>query len=337
MIRRPVICGRMMKVVGDAADSYFTDLRDGQVFEDEVIALLSRTVGEDWVSIDVGANIGLESLALAVLAPRGRVHAFEPVPRTVEHLRQNVEANARDTVEVHAMAVGSQVTELEFFENPEFAAGSYALDKASPLLRELLSTRRPADALIRVPCTTLDQFASAHGLSRLDLVKIDAEGFDLDVLAGAGDVLARFRPCVIMEFASYALSVHRSMLPADALAIVRRTFDRVFVLGGDGGRPREIATDADACDLLYDNANHHPVQDLFCAFDGSAGLEAALSGERMRDRVVALERQVAELRQTIGTVIAERELIEHSLSWRITSPLRRLRAMGRHTTRRARG
>jgi len=350
MVRRPVVCGRLLTVAGDAGDLYLSELQDGRVFEDDVIALLSRLVGEDWVSLDVGANVGLEALALSVLTPRGRVHAFEPVPRTVEHLRQNIARNARGNVEIHPVAVGARTAELEFFDNTEFAAGSHVLDRSEALLRGHLSADRPAEAFIRVHCTTLDEFVSASALSRLDLVKIDAEGYDLDVLAGAVAVLERFRPCVIMEFASFALAMHRSMLPAEALATVRRTFDRVFVVEAGGGHLREIASDSDAFAFLYENANSHPVQDLFCAFDGSPALEAALSGERVHDRVGSLERRVAELEETIEAMaaetaaatadreraVSERERLEHSLSWRVTAPLRSLHTRMRQRAERER-
>jgi FkbM family methyltransferase len=312
-MKKPVVCGRPVKIVGDIGDLYFTSLADGQVFADDVISLLAGAVGEDWVAIDVGANIGLETLALSMLAPRGCVHAFEPVPRTAAHLRKNVESNGVRNVVVHQMAVGSAVTELQFFDNLEFSAGSLAMDHAAPLLRQHLTSTQPAAAFIRVPCTTLDQFVQSQGLERVDLIKIDAEGFDMEVVAGAGEVIARFKPCVIMEFASYALAM-RNMLPQDALARVRSTFDRVFALEAGTGLLREIRTDVDAGDLLYENATQRHVQDLLCAFDGSPVLDAMLASDRSRRNHID---EVAELRARIAR-------IENSRSWRVTAPLRRI-------------
>lgn len=307
-----------MRIVGDADDMYFASLADDQVFADDVISFLAYAVGEDWVAIDVGANIGLETLALSMLAPKGSVHAFEPVPRTAAHLRTNVESNAVRNVVVHEMALGSAVTELQFFDNAEFSAGSLAIDRAAPLLRQHLMSTQPADAFIRVPCTTLDEFAQSQGLERVDLIKIDAEGFDMEVVAGAGDVIGRFKPCVIMEFATYALAM-RNMLPQDALARVRSTFDRVFALEGGTGLLREIRTDIDAGDLVYENATQRHVQDLVCAFDGP-GLDAILAGERSRRNHIDLTHEVAGLRARIARM-------ENSRSWRITAPLRRLRGL----------
>jgi FkbM family methyltransferase len=317
-MKKPIVCGRQVKIVGDVGDLYFTSLADGQAFADDVISFLAYAVGEDWVSIDVGANIGLATLALSMLAPKGSVHAFEPVPRTAAHLRANVETNGFCNVVVHEMAVGSAVTELEFFDNPEFSAGSLAMDRAAPLLRQHLTSTQPADAFIRVPCTTLDQFAQSQGVDRVDLIKIDAEGFDMEVVAGAAEVIARFRPSVIMEFASYALYM-RNMLPQDALARVRSTFDRVFALEAGSGLLREIRTDIDAGDLLYENATQRHVQDLLCAFEGE-GLDAILAGERSLRNHIDLTHEMAELRARIARM-------ENSRSWRVTAPLRRLRSL----------
>ena len=130
-MKKPIVCGRPVKIAGDPDDMYFASLADGQVFTDDVISFLAYAVGEDWVAIDVGANIGLETLALSMLAPKGSVHAFEPVPRTAAHLRANVESNGVRNVVVHEMAVGSAVTELQFYDNAEFSAGSRTDRKAS--------------------------------------------------------------------------------------------------------------------------------------------------------------------------------------------------------------
>jgi hypothetical protein len=51
-----------------------------------------------------------------------------------------------------------------------------------------------------VECTTLDAFVAARGITRLALVKIDVEGWELAVLRGANDVLQTLRPAIVFEF-----------------------------------------------------------------------------------------------------------------------------------------
>jgi hypothetical protein len=62
-----------------------------------------------------------------------------------------------------------------------------------------LGAPRPGEIGLTVTTVTLDGFAAGAGLTRLDLVKIDVEGHECAVLAGAADLLARFRPVIILE------------------------------------------------------------------------------------------------------------------------------------------
>jgi FkbM family methyltransferase len=250
------------------------------------------------------------------------------MPRTAAHLRANVQANAARNVEVHQVAVGAAPSELQFFDNTEFTAGSLVTDAAAPLMRQVLHTK-PADAFVRVHCTTLDEFVEQAALERLDLIKIDAEGFDVDVLRGGKKTLARFHPSVIMEFAGFALALHRNMLPADALTEVRRSFDRVFVLETASGWLREIVNDVDAYEVLSENAHHRPIQDLFCTYDGSPTLPAALAGDRHDRRVAELTQEVEYMRSEVDMLKTEMQRYERSASWQVTAPLRRIRRLAR--------
>jgi hypothetical protein len=193
-------------------------------------------------------------------------------------------------------------------------------------MRQALSGK-PPDAFVRVECTTLDEFVEQHPLERLDLIKIDAEGFDIDVLRGAKGVLERFRPSVIMEFAGFGLTMHRNMLPADALTEIRGSFDRVFVLQPGTGWLREIATDVDAFDLLAENAHSRPIQNLLCAYDGSPAIDAALAIERNDRRLGELTAEVERLRCEVRDLEDALHRYEVSASWRITAPLRRIRGL----------
>ncbi|MBO0731272.1 MAG: FkbM family methyltransferase [Acidimicrobiaceae bacterium] len=335
MTREILLSGRRFKINGDPKDTYFTGLGDGHEFIDDGLEVLRATVVPDSVIVDVGANIGLHALSLAATCPRGHVHAFEPVPRTERLLRENIDLNGAPNITVYPVAAGAERGVLRFFDNEEFAAGSMALDGADPLLVESLAARSHADTAptgtreaqgreIAVPCARLDDYYTKIGLTRLDVLKIDAEGHDLQVLRGAREVLARFRPLVQLEFASYALSMHQRILPSDALAEVREIFDRIFVVTRGGGLS-EIVSNQDAVDFLYDNAVNRPVQDLVGVFHDSRLLDGVLAVAASEvpippttEHVDRLSREVAELR-------AQLEGIQNSKSWRATKPLRLVR------------
>ena len=65
-----------------------------------------------------------------------------------------------------------------------------------------------------VPMTSIDAIVAELSLQRLDLIKIDVEGFELDVLKGALQTIRRFRPRIVAEFNSFALIANRNLLAA---------------------------------------------------------------------------------------------------------------------------
>jgi FkbM family methyltransferase len=128
---------------------------------------------EGGVFVDVGANVGAYSLRAA---SRGmEVHSFEPVPQNVQVLRRNSEINNL-TLDIEEVALGSS-------EGTTRLAPSGA------------SSRITKAGGIEVPLRTLDSF----NLPRLDLLKVDVEGYELEVLRGAGDTLARCHPAMMVE------------------------------------------------------------------------------------------------------------------------------------------
>ncbi|MFM9105796.1 MAG: FkbM family methyltransferase [Chloroflexota bacterium] len=150
--------------------------------EMETKAWFVATMGRDWVTLDLGANVGIFSILFSRLAPLGQVHAFEPTS-TADLLRANLRAEGAANVTVHQAAVSSCPGTRE--------EAIYRIWDAGP-------------ERMTCPFTTVDQFVAEQGLTRLDLIKIDIDGFDLEALYGAEQTLRRFDPWVVAEFAGGA-------------------------------------------------------------------------------------------------------------------------------------
>jgi len=135
--------------------------------------------------VDVGANVGIYSLLAAGAVPQGQVLAFEPNPITAERMRTNLGLNRLTNVMLHTSAVGSK-------------AGTATLTaKLGPGDHIALGQLSGGDT-ISVPMTTLD--AAVERTAPVSLVKIDVEGFEVEVLRGATDLLQRDdAPAWIME------------------------------------------------------------------------------------------------------------------------------------------
>ncbi|MBI3893625.1 MAG: FkbM family methyltransferase [Candidatus Wallbacteria bacterium] len=141
--------------------------------------------------VDAAANIGKYTLVAANrLGPDGKVFAFEPVDSTREQLERNVRLNGvQDRVEVLAYALGAVE---KGNQNRLLAEGGESLVNCSG--------EPPAGAPAQqVQVTTLDRFLAERGIDRVDVLKLGTEGFELDILRGARELLARCHPILLLE------------------------------------------------------------------------------------------------------------------------------------------
>jgi FkbM family methyltransferase len=132
------------------------------------------------ILLDVGANIGQTSLALVGRFPTATIHAFEPVTSTFGHLRAATRAHGNITC--HRTGLSDRAGTIEFEATPDSVYNSIATsDHCSP----------PGAPREFAPVTTIDQFIAGLGVARVDLLKTDTEGHDVNVLRGAIDSLSR--------------------------------------------------------------------------------------------------------------------------------------------------
>ena len=162
-------------------------------FEEETLGVFVRMLHKGFVVLDVGANIGIYTLiASGIIGPRGSVHAFEPADWSFNRLLDNVELNDAQNVISNKMGVSDQVGETTLFVCADDAYNS-------------LGSRPMKDVVASKPIevTTLDAYHRKHGLGRVDIIKIDAEGADYLVIAGAREIIARFSPTIFLEYNEY--------------------------------------------------------------------------------------------------------------------------------------
>jgi FkbM family methyltransferase len=172
---------------------YRRRIRQGTFVSDEPeFPLLSRFAAPgDWV-VDVGANVGFYTKRLAELvAPDGRVLAFEPVPETFVLLANNLESCSISNVTLFNVAV-SETAGMAAMSIPRFDDSGLKNFYQARLLAE-------GESDLTVLTVSLD---SLRIPKTIKLVKIDAEGHELSVLKGMRDTLARDRPVLIVEMPS---------------------------------------------------------------------------------------------------------------------------------------
>ena len=149
--------------------------------EPEVL-MLHRLVPGDSIALDIGANMGIYSYALAKLARH--VHAFEPQAECCEVVAS---WPASRNVTVHHAGVGSQAGELVLHVPVD---GSRRIGT-----RASFTELEGPQVNLRVPVVTIDSL----GLEDVGFIKVDVEGFEYDVLVGATETLRRWKPAVLVE------------------------------------------------------------------------------------------------------------------------------------------
>ncbi len=155
-------------------------------FEEAEIKFCQSILKSDSVVVDIGANIGLHSIALGFVAKNGLVLSFEPSPRTYQQLCRNVEGMT-SVVPIN-LALSSECKIARFFE---------AVDNAYSSLKD--TGRKKVGRVLPVACVTGDLILEKVCGKKIDLIKIDVEGFESEVLTGLTDVISSSRPIVFCE------------------------------------------------------------------------------------------------------------------------------------------
>jgi FkbM family methyltransferase len=330
-----ILGGYSFKLHGIGADdAYFAAISPN--LDTEFYALCRRLIPPDYVCLDVGANIGIKSLFLARHCPAGRVIAIEPAPTVARCLEANIAENAATQVVMEQTAVGD-------------TRGSVRLKDAS-------AWGHISQDGVEVPITTLEEIVGRLGLPRVDFIKIDTEGSEFLIMRSSLDLINRFESLVLVELNSWTQLAIGNTNPRDFIDWILGNFSHVFILRrrfpeGDLLEPltqkdglvllhRNLVHDGCVTDLLVTNADWRLTPTSACLqgeFQAStaqpAGRETAIAHDTDRaecDTAIA-ERETARVER--DAALAERDAakaacdtLRESKSWRLTAPLRWIRA-----------
>jgi FkbM family methyltransferase len=216
-VRLPIIAGRLRgRWWLPASRGKILRILNG-TYEREQTRLFEHLLRPGGVVLDVGANVGYYTLLASVLVgDGGAVHAFEPEPRNAEFLRRHLRINGRRNVTVQQAAVSDRAGTARF----TFGTGS--------------GTGHLGEAgTLEVRTLRLDDYCAEHGIVPA-AIKIDVEGAEMSVLAGACETLARHRPVLF-------LSTHGAEVHAASLGFLRGLgYQLRPILGGDVESTTEV-------------------------------------------------------------------------------------------------
>ena len=163
-------------------------------YEKGILFLLRDIVKEKQnpIFIDVGANVGHHSLFMSKFCQE--VHSFEPYDRVRNILMSRLLFNRCSNIIVHHVGLGEKDEFLDFYApvGRNIGTGSFMAEHAK-------------DNNIKIGKLEIvegDLYISKLNLNRIDLIKIDVEGFEKNVLLGLRDTLEKYRPFVVMEYST---------------------------------------------------------------------------------------------------------------------------------------
>ena len=203
--------------------TYRLDLHEGidfavylfGIYEKELTTAFARLLKPGDVVIDAGANVGIHTLKLAQLvSPGGKVLAFEPTLYAFEKLSENLRLNPglAGTVEPHRAFLLSSAT----VETPDQIYSSWPLSsvgESHPSHGGSLKSTTGAASI------HLDSFLSPELAARVKLIKLDVDGFELEVLRGGDKLITENQPLIIVELCQEVADEHGHSV-ADILAFL---------------------------------------------------------------------------------------------------------------------
>lgn len=161
----------------------------GEFFEqNDILAESDKYLNKNSIVLDIGANIGNHTLYWNKISKVKKVYAFEPVDDTYKILQKNIELNEviPNSISINHIWLGDRIGKAS-------VNGVYNLQNIG-------GTSIKMDDNGNFNVTTLDTFIEENFTeNKIDLIKIDVEGFEYQVLVGAKDTLTKYNPIIIIE------------------------------------------------------------------------------------------------------------------------------------------
>jgi FkbM family methyltransferase len=171
-------------------------------YDGELIAKCVSCLGVGEVALDIGANVGFWSVALAkkLSALGGRVYAFEPVRANYQRLTENLRLNALETV---ACAIRTALADEEGELEMSLDRRNGAETGNAVIVRGGVGAYHPVTDT--APVARLDRIAAEMRIDRCRFIKIDIEGAEVMALRGGREFLRRCQPIIFGEFNPFYL------------------------------------------------------------------------------------------------------------------------------------
>jgi len=219
-------------------------------YEAGTLDIMKKCLRNGDIFIDVGANIGLMSIfASKIVGSKGLVYSFEPEPETFLILKKNIEINSVRNIKIYNVGLGEKKGKSRIYTNPYAGRGSASLIKP---------VNQNNSKSYEIQIETLDNFVLEHNVTNVRMLKIDVEGWELQVLKGAKNFLRSTNaPIICIEYSKLVNQPLNTHLPDIYNYILKINDYRIYKLKYGKGRPSKLMEIKSIKDLPYHD-------NLFC-------------------------------------------------------------------------
>jgi FkbM family methyltransferase len=168
-----------------------TELQIYQSHEPLTTHLMIKELKQDMVCLDLGSNIGYYAVIESnIVGQSGKIFAIEPSPVNFPILKVNLENQKKNNFSTHNIAIGDKNEDMEFIISSKSNWSKIRMNNEKI---------NPEDKIIKIPVKTLDSFVQENDIKKIDILRMDVEGFEYNIILGANKILEKFKPKIFVE------------------------------------------------------------------------------------------------------------------------------------------
>jgi FkbM family methyltransferase len=270
------------------SDDIYLDNLNG-VFEPDSVTLFRTLVQPGALALDVGANIGCTGLLLSTLAKK--VICFEPSPSTFALLQKNT--SAEGNVQAVNAGLGRAAADMEIVFHPSNRSGGFVTDQ-----------HLPGHTVEPIKILQGDRYIEGANLGQpVGFIKIDVEGYELDVIAGLAQTIATHKPVVTLELNHWCLNAFRRMSVPDFIDALRAVFPVLYAVDVD--EAKNLHDPSETYHAMHEHIVRFKFPAIVGAFDVAQIPDFMTRYVSKTPRYLRMERQHAEMAREVAEIRAE--------------------------------
>jgi FkbM family methyltransferase len=199
------------------------------VHEKNCTEFLKFVIQPGWKVLDIGANIGYYTcLEAELVRNEGFVWAVEPVPENFACLQENIKKYNFSNTKVFRLAMGFENTLIKMWTSEIYSNAGTAVKEEEMeywYIDEFINTKSKKEIIVEQMC--IDDFRELYEIPIPDLIRMDVEGYEIDILSGAQKTLAE-----MPEGSHLFLELHPLIFKdrADMVALIKNLYQHGFVI-----------------------------------------------------------------------------------------------------------